>query len=96
MAKYAAMLLLKDEKEWRYVSKTGYKSKRSDTKFIGLYKNDRLINDTLFDTTGEAETALYKELTSSIKGQIASVKISMMNNYNLDRESEVMMYRDIK
>jgi hypothetical protein len=93
MAKYAAMVLLKDEKEWRYVSRTGYKAKRTDIK---LNKNDREIRDTLFDTTGEAEKALYKELTSHIKDQIHSIKISLMNNYNLDRESEVMMFREIK
>jgi hypothetical protein len=96
MAKYAAMILLKDEKEWRYVSKTGYKAKRNDVKFSNMNKNDREIKDTLYDSTGEAETALYKELTSNLKGEIAAIKISLMNNYNLDRESEVTMYRELK
>lgn len=93
MNKYAVLVLLKDEIAWRYITKSGYKAKRSDTDFSN---NNQAVKETLFDSFGDAETAVYEEMVSESKRDIAAIKISLMNRYNLNKESEVMMYREVK
>jgi len=96
---YAAFLLYKDDRDWRIIKDNGSEVKRKD-----LALNDNMaeaaktsiLTGVYYKSFADAERVVFNKLTQADKSQIQAVKVSLMNKYNLFKESEVLMYREFK
>ncbi len=88
---FAVLFRLKGATEWGYINRSIIMQK-NETRLEGLHPENYLCND--MDEARE----VWKICVGRYKANLAEIKISRMNRYNLEREIEVMpgWYREFK
>jgi hypothetical protein len=85
--KYAVIMLLKGAMEPSYVGEH-FIAQKSDL------KEKFHIKDFLYNTKKKADKMYFEMIQRYGKEGLDYIKVSKMNRYNLNAESEVLVYRD--